>query len=97
MPASIWLPTMAAMLLTAPHVLGEVVATRDHSPAAAATIDWPRLRPQLETEANVVSLGWPAVFPVSKVRPILLSALAWSNVLLTLDQAAFSPSGATIQ
>ena len=85
-------PRNGWILLATPYVLGEVVTNLDHFPAIA-TRDWLKLRPQLEIVDNVLSLDWPAVFPVSKDRPILFSALAWSNVLLTLDQADFGPLG----
>lgn len=41
----------------------------------------------------MVSLDRAAVFPTAKDRPVLFWALAWSRVLLTLDQADFSPLG----
>jgi hypothetical protein len=51
------------------------------------------LRPELEIMDDVLSCDWPVVFPISKDRPILFSALAWSQQLLTLDQADFDPLG----
>ena len=39
---------------------------------------------------DVVVLGWPVVFAASKDRPILFTALAWADVLLTLDKADFA-------
>ena len=85
-------PRNGWMLLATPYVLGEVVTNLDHFPASA-TAAWVKLRPQLEIVDDVVSLDRPAVFPVSKDRPILFSALAWANVLLTLDQGDFNPLG----
>ena len=38
---------------------------------------------------DVLTIDKPAVFPVSKDRPILFSALATADVLLTLDRADF--------
>ena len=38
---------------------------------------------------DVLTLDLPAVFPVAKDRPILFSALAWADVLLTLDRGDF--------
>jgi hypothetical protein len=38
---------------------------------------------------DVLTLDLAAVFPVHKDRPILFSALAWAEVLLTLDEADF--------
>ena len=37
-----------------------------------------------------MTIDKPAVFPVNKDRPILFSALAWADVLLTLDRRDFS-------
>jgi predicted nucleic acid-binding protein len=79
-------------LLATPYVLGEVVVNLDHFPAAATAV-WVRLRPQLEIVDTVVSLDRPAVFPVTKDRPVLFSALAWAKVLVTLDQEDFGTLG----
>ncbi len=38
---------------------------------------------------DVLTLDLPAVFPVTKNRPILFSALAWADILLTLDRGDF--------
>jgi len=43
-----------------------------------------------ERGASRVALGLPVVFAASKDRPILFTALAWSDVLLTLDKADFA-------
>ena len=56
----------------------------------AATHEWLRLRPQLVLMDDVVSLNQIVVFPVAKDRPVLLTALAWSQVLLTLDREDFT-------
>ena len=53
-----------------------------------ATTSWLALRPQLTIVDDVVSLNRP-VFPTGKDRPILFTALAWSQVLLTLDRQDF--------
>lgn len=39
---------------------------------------------------DVFTLDRPAVFEVAKDRPILFSALAWADVLLTLDRGDFA-------
>jgi hypothetical protein len=46
-------------------------------------------RRQLVIEDNVLSLDRPAIFAPTKDRPILFSALAWADVLLTLDSHDF--------
>jgi len=38
---------------------------------------------------DVVSHGWIVVFPATKDRPVLLTALASAQVLLTLDRDDF--------
>ena len=55
----------------------------------SATGEWSRLRPRLVVVDDVLSLDRPLVFPVSKDKPVLLSALATANVLLTLDRQDF--------
>jgi hypothetical protein len=37
----------------------------------------------------VLTLDRAAVFPAGKDRPVLFGALAWADVLLTLDRADF--------
>ena len=48
-----------------------------------------RLRPALLVMDDVLTLDRPAVFHAAKDRPILFSALAWADVLLTLDRGDF--------
>ncbi|MGO8699297.1 MAG: hypothetical protein ACLQVY_16445 [Limisphaerales bacterium] len=38
---------------------------------------------------DVLTLALPVVFPAGKDRPILFSALAWADILLTLDHGDF--------
>ena len=38
---------------------------------------------------DVLTLDRPALFRAAKDRPILFSALAWADVLLTLDRTDF--------
>jgi hypothetical protein len=54
-----------------------------------ASAEWVRLRPELVVMDDVLTLDQPAVFGVVKDRPILFSALAWSDILLTLDLGDF--------
>ncbi len=76
-------------LLASPWVIGEVTRNLVKFPANA-TAEWLRLRPHLVIVDDVVSLDRALVFPVSKDRPVLLSALASANVLITLDREDFS-------
>lgn len=43
----------------------------------------------LEVTHDVFTVNRPAVFGPAKDRPIHFSALAWADVLLTLDRADF--------
>ena len=47
------------------------------------------IRPRLRIRPTVLTLDRPAVFGPSKDRPVLFSALAWADVLLTLDRHDF--------
>ncbi len=74
--------------MASPYVVTEVSRNLSKLPTAA-TGEWARLRQQLDLVDDIVSLNLPVVFPASKDRPILFTALAWSNVLLTLDRHDF--------
>ena len=75
-------------LLASPWVLHETVRNLAKLPPPA-TAEWSRLRPRLVVVDDVLSLDRPLIFPVSKDKPVLLSALAAANVLLTLDRQDF--------
>jgi predicted nucleic acid-binding protein len=81
-PAERWL------LQSSPYALEEVLRNLPKL-RAAATAQWVRLRPQLNVVDDVVSLDRPTIFPATKDRPILFTALAWADVLLTLDKTDF--------
>jgi predicted nucleic acid-binding protein len=81
-PANDW------VLVTTPYALDELLRNLPEFPVAA-THDWASLRPGLLVMDDVFTLEFPAVFPVPKDRPILFGALAWSDVLLTLDRNDF--------
>ena len=66
-------------LMSSPYALGEVMRNLGKLPAAA-TAEWVRLRQQLKIVDDVVSPDLPAIFFASKDRPILLTALAWSEM-----------------
>ena len=70
--------------MASPWVIGEVTRNLVKFPTAG-TADWLRLRRQLVIVDDVVSLDRALVFPVSKDRPVLLSA----QVLITLDREDF--------
>jgi hypothetical protein len=75
-------------LLTVPYAVEEVLRNLPNF-QSSATADWARLRPQLMLMDDVLTLHLPVVFPASKDRPILFSALAWADILLTLDRNDF--------
>jgi len=70
-------------------VIGEVLTNLPDFPPAA-TAEWSRLRIQLLVLDDVLTSNRPVVFPVTKDRPVLLSAAAWADVLLTLDERDFA-------
>lgn len=76
------------ILVTTPYALEEVLRNLADLPSSSSA-DWALLRPALLVMDDVLTLDRPTVFPVGKDRPILFSALAWADVLLTLDQADF--------
>lgn len=75
-------------LMTTPYVLQETERNLPKlSPAADSA--WQALKPDLVLRDDILTLNQLAVFPVTKDRPVLLSALAWADVLLTLDRNDF--------
>jgi hypothetical protein len=76
------------ILLASPYVVVEVLANLSNI-SAEATTNWARLRPDLTLMDDVLTLDQAAVFEPAKDRPILFTALAWSDVLLTLDRNDF--------
>ena len=81
-------PKQQWTLITIPYVLEEVTSNLKNL-LHDASADWVRLRRQLTIEDNVLSLDRPTTFGSAKDRPILFSALAWADVLLTLDSKDF--------
>lgn len=81
-------PERGWILLASPYVTDEVLANLPGLPPAA-TADWARLRPSLVLVDDVLTLDRASVFEPAKDRPILFSALAWGQALLTLDRADF--------
>ena len=76
-------------LLSSPWALGEVLRNLPDLPATAAR-DWPQLQGRIAVVEDVVVINRPVLFTASKDRPILFSALAAADVLLTLDKADFA-------
>ena len=76
-------------LLTSDYVMREVEKNVQQRFPPAAQQEWQRLRPSLEVMRDVLTFDWPTVFPASKDRPVLFTAAATADVLLTLDRADF--------
>ena len=75
-------------LIATPYVVEEVRRNLSNFPPAAAD-DWQTLHGELLLMGDVLTADRPAVFAPAKDRPILFSALAWADVLLTLDRGDF--------
>ena len=75
-------------LMTSPYVASEVARNIPRLPPQAAQ-DWARLRPALVLVRDVWTMDRPAVFGPAKDRPVLFTAAAWAEVLLTMDRNDF--------
>ncbi|HVX85697.1 MAG TPA: hypothetical protein VH253_13025 [Phycisphaerae bacterium] len=74
--------------MTTPYAVNEVLVNLPKLPLLAS-VEWAKLRPRLLLFDDVLTVDRPAVFEPAKDRPILFGALAWSDVLLTLDTNDF--------
>lgn len=75
-------------LLVSPWVLREVRDNLANKPPEAART-WVLLRAKATVEYDELTFDWPIVFEASKDKPVLFSALACADVLLTLDRRDF--------
>ena len=75
-------------LLVSPWVLREVRLNLADKSIQAARV-WTALRLLLEIEDDELTFDWPVAFEKSKDKPVLFSALACADVLLTLDRRDF--------
>ena len=76
------------ILVTTPYAIEETMRNLPDFPPSASA-NWVQLRPSLLVMDDVLTLDRPVVFPAGKDRPILFSALAWADILLTLDRGDF--------
>ncbi|MFM8364252.1 MAG: PIN domain-containing protein [Verrucomicrobiota bacterium] len=53
------------------------------------TAAWVGIRSKISLVDDVLSIDRALVFPAGKDRPVLITALAWADVLLTLDSVDF--------
>jgi predicted nucleic acid-binding protein len=58
---------------------------------ASAVESWEKLSSSLMLVSDSLVMDWPVVFFPAKDRPILFTALAYADVLLTLDRGDFAP------
>ena len=77
-------------LLASAYVVREVDKNVRLRLPASAQNEWQCLKPLLEVMTDVVTFDWPVVFPAAKDRPVLFTAAATADVLLTLDRADFA-------
>lgn len=81
-PANSW------NVIATPYVIEEVLRNLGRLDATASA-DWAALRTQMLVLDDVLTLDRPSVFEPAKDRPVLFSAVAWADVLLTLDRDDF--------
>ena len=81
-------PVNGWTLITTPYAIEEVLRNLPDFPPSAS-VEWARLRSALLIMDDVLTLDRPVVFEAGKDRPILFSALAWADALLTLDRGDF--------
>jgi len=75
-------------LLVSPWVLREVRDNLAGKPPEV-TRAWLALRARVIVEQDELTFDWPLVFSVTKDKPVLCTALACADVLLTLDRHDF--------
>jgi hypothetical protein len=78
------------LLLAGGYVMGEVRANIG-ALGEQAVADWRRLESALNLVRDQFVVDWPVVFAPAKGRPVLFTALAFADVLLTLDKRDFGP------
>lgn len=81
-------PSQSWELFVSPWVLREMKDNLDGKPAEAGDI-WRTLRAKVTVEDDVLTFDWPLVFDVTKDKPVLCTALACADILLTLDRRDF--------
>ena len=75
-------------LMTSPYVVSEATRNLPRLPAQAAS-DWAALRGALVAVRDVWTMDRPAIFGPAKDRPVLFTATAWAELLLTHDRGDF--------
>ena len=77
------------LLQSSSYVVAEVDANIARI-SNAAILQWNTLRPRLQLVPDVLTHKWPTIAAPAKDRPILFTAAAWADVLLTLDRRDFT-------
>jgi hypothetical protein len=77
--------------LTSNYVVREVERNLAERLPPEASVAWQRIGPLLERVGDVTTFEWPVVFGAGKDRPVLFTAAAFAEALLTLDVADFGP------
>ena len=75
-------------LIISPWVLREVRENLITKPPEA-THAWLTLSKRTIVEDDELAFDWPLVFPITKDKPVLCTALASADILLTLDRNDF--------
>ena len=81
-------PLHGRRLLCSPYVIAETESNLVKFPSEVTT-EWQKLKPTLLVVPDVFTNPRPVVFSPAKDRPVLMTALAWADVLLTLDRNDF--------
>jgi predicted nucleic acid-binding protein len=80
----------AWILQTSDYIVAEVTVNLPRL-VPSATHDWTQLRQRLVFVCDVWTWDRPAIFSPAKDRPVLFTAAAWAQVLVTLDRNDFGP------
>jgi predicted nucleic acid-binding protein len=75
-------------LVVSPWVLREVRENLANKPPDT-TRTWVALRGRVTVEGDELAFDWPQDFDVAKGKPVLITALACADFLLTLDRRDF--------
>ena len=75
-------------MIATPYVLWEIGRNIVKFPPPVQD-EWRAIRPRLHIRPDVLSSDRPVVFTKTKDRPVLLSASAWADVLVTHDTGDF--------
>jgi predicted nucleic acid-binding protein len=77
-------------LIVTPYIIAEVRKNLSKMPEpSSALAEWVRIEPLFLLMPDVLTLEVISIYPIAKDRPVLFGALAWADVLLTLDHADF--------